>query len=271
MKTHGWAGVESRWKNAAITQNYRDLVGEVFSEWIPREGRLLEIGASRGLILNMFPFLSDRLVQSDLSYERIKVNQEDHPGAQQLQLDAHYLPFGDETLSGVVAISTLDVLDDLPRATIEAYRVLKPGGRFIHVGLSEVHWERFIPDYDTAECYVIPRATIVPSPEMPGYIVPLVDTLELVPKRLLHEAGISPAALMRDTGCEEETARLMIGQILAHADDFPSTTLNMEDMYLADSRLSLIQAGFRTEINEYRSWSGPDHRPSHIVVATKPE
>ncbi|SFR00369.1 class I SAM-dependent methyltransferase [Desulfoscipio geothermicus] len=78
-----------------------------------------------------------------LARARAKAEAEGLP-VQFIRGNAGRLPFGDNSFNYVVSVSALEFLPDLGAALLEAYRVLKPGGRLV-VGLigRDSAWGRF--------------------------------------------------------------------------------------------------------------------------------
>jgi ubiquinone/menaquinone biosynthesis C-methylase UbiE len=105
-------------------------------------GNLLEIGFGTGLNLPHYPAHIRRITSVDpnvgmhhLAQRRIKqagIVVDHRP------LSGERLPFVDATFDCVVSTFTLCSIDDVNRALVEVYRVLKPGGRFLFLehGLS---------------------------------------------------------------------------------------------------------------------------------------
>jgi ubiquinone/menaquinone biosynthesis C-methylase UbiE len=127
-----------------------------------RHGRILEMAAGTGVVTRS---LVSTLPES-VSIEATDLNQAmvDHASSQLpssrvawRQADAQALPFPDGEFDAVVCQFGVMFFPDKPRAFAEAYRVLKPGGRF----LFNV-WDR-IEENEFADLVVKSAATLFPD------------------------------------------------------------------------------------------------------------
>jgi len=106
------------------------------------KGAVLEIGFGTGLNIPHYSEQVHKIVAVDpnfgmsrLAQKRIK---EAEIEVEQKALGGERLPFEDHTFDCVVSTFTLCSIDDVNQALSEAYRVLKPSGRFLFLehGLS---------------------------------------------------------------------------------------------------------------------------------------
>ena len=97
---------------------------------------VLEIAAGTGRVTRhirerMLP--AAKLIASDISEDMLAVAKKklSHPGIDWQHIDAQQLPFSDNSIDLVVCCFGYMFVPDKPKAFAEAYRVLKPGGRFL--------------------------------------------------------------------------------------------------------------------------------------------
>ncbi len=118
-----------------VAKHRRELLSTV-------DGEVLEIGFGTGLNLAYYPEHVHRItvVDPNPGMQRQAQRRIDRVGieVEQRLLSSEELPFGDQVFDCVVSTFTLCSIEDVRRALGEAYRVLKPGGRFLFLehGLS---------------------------------------------------------------------------------------------------------------------------------------
>ncbi len=98
-------------------------------------GLCLDFGCGTG---HAIPLLRDAgwaVVGTDVSADQLEVATKHASGARLVRADGHDLPFGDTEFDAVISLFTHTDFDDLDRALAEAARVLKPGGRFVYLGV----------------------------------------------------------------------------------------------------------------------------------------
>lgn len=100
----------------------------------PKQGEeALDVGAGTG---NYTLWLAEKGVHAtgiDPSREMLALAKEKASAGnvEWVQGDAHALPFADETFHLVIAVTSLEFMEDPRRVLEEALRVLKPGGRIV--------------------------------------------------------------------------------------------------------------------------------------------
>ena len=140
-----------------------------------QRGRILETAAGTGMVtralVSSLPE-SVSIVATDLNQPML-----DHASSQLpsmrvtwRQADAQHLPFFDGEFDAVVCQFGVMFFPDKPRAFSEAYRVLKPGGRF----LFNV-WDR-IEENEFADIVVKSVATLFPDNPLCFWPAPHMDT-----------------------------------------------------------------------------------------------
>jgi SAM-dependent methyltransferase len=100
-------------------------------------GRCLDLGCGTGVAFPVIARLGWSIVGVDTSTDQLAVAgpHADAVGAQLVTADATKLPFEAESFDAVVSLLTHTDFDDLAAAFREAARVLRPGGRFVYVGI----------------------------------------------------------------------------------------------------------------------------------------
>jgi SAM-dependent methyltransferase len=118
----------SRWTRSA---------GDLLVELVGRgPGRCLDLGCGGGLFVPLLAEHEWRVTGVDLSADQLQIARQ-RVGAvteELVQADAQALPFEDASFDAVVAMLVHTDIDRYDLAVSEAARVLKPGGRFVHVG-----------------------------------------------------------------------------------------------------------------------------------------
>jgi SAM-dependent methyltransferase len=103
----------------------------------PGPGLCLDLGCGTGVAFPVIARLEWSIVGVDVSTDQLAVASPhaEAAGAQLLPADASQLPFEAESFDAVVSLLTHTDFDDLGAAFREAARVLRPGGRFVYVGV----------------------------------------------------------------------------------------------------------------------------------------
>jgi SAM-dependent methyltransferase len=126
----GYITTEARAVTEACREVLLDLLGE-------GSGRCLDIGCGTGIYLPPVAAVGWQVVGIDLSSDQLAIaHSRAGDIAESLILgDATDLPFSDSSFDAAVSVLTHTDFDDYGAALREAARVLKPGGRFVHVGV----------------------------------------------------------------------------------------------------------------------------------------
>jgi SAM-dependent methyltransferase len=100
-------------------------------------GKCLDLGCGTGVAFQVMARLGWSIVGVDTSTDQLAVaGPHAHAvGARLLVADASRLPFEAESFDAVVSLLTHTDFDDVGAAFREAARVLRPGGRFVYVGI----------------------------------------------------------------------------------------------------------------------------------------
>ncbi|MGE5608532.1 MAG: class I SAM-dependent methyltransferase [Bacillota bacterium] len=116
--------------NPFLQRIYREWYRFIVASLPPVAGPVLELGSGAGFLNQYIPGLltSDLLPVPDLS----------------LMLDAHHLPFADQSLRAIVLVNVLHHFADLNRFLTEASRCLKSCGRIIMVEPWVTWWSLLI-------------------------------------------------------------------------------------------------------------------------------
>jgi ubiquinone/menaquinone biosynthesis C-methylase UbiE len=92
---------------------------------------VLEIGAAEGWMSEFIIKKAKYVVCSDIAISYLKRARDKGIGAEFIRIDAHHLPFADETFDCVVLTEVLEHVYSPYRALEEVHRVLKPNGTMI--------------------------------------------------------------------------------------------------------------------------------------------
>jgi SAM-dependent methyltransferase len=100
-------------------------------------GLCLDLGCGTGVAFSVLARLEWSIVGVDASTDQLAVARPhaDAAGAHLVAADASRLPFEAESFDAVVSLLMHTDFDDLGAAFREAARVLRPGGRFVYVGV----------------------------------------------------------------------------------------------------------------------------------------
>ena len=142
---------------------YDALVGGEVSEWtrVAGEllvsllgrgpGRCLDLGCGTGVFVALLVDCGWTVVGVDLSDDQLRVARErvGRLAETLVRADAAALPFEDGSFDAVAAVLVHTDIDRYDLALREVARVLRPGGRFVHVG--------------THPCFVSPAASSSPD------------------------------------------------------------------------------------------------------------
>ena len=123
-----WVSESSEWTR--LTESLlRELLGR-------GSGRCLDLGCGNGRFVPLLAEWGWSVVGVDVSVDQLRVAREKvgELAEQLVQADAATLPFEDGSFDTAVALLVHTDVDRYDLALREAARVLRPGGRFVHVG-----------------------------------------------------------------------------------------------------------------------------------------
>jgi SAM-dependent methyltransferase len=99
-------------------------------------GHCLDLGCGTGLHFNTLLELGWHVTGVDVSSDQLRLAAgRTNERVQVMRADAAALPFGDKSFDAVASVFVHTDFDDYAAALGESARVLRPGGRFVHVGL----------------------------------------------------------------------------------------------------------------------------------------
>jgi SAM-dependent methyltransferase len=116
-------------ETSAFTDRTREAVARLLGSG---RGSCLDLGCGTGFFADDLRALGWTPIGVDLSAQQLRRARTRLPT---LQGDAERLPFADGCVDAVVSILTHTDVDDYPAVCREAARVLRRGGRFVHVGV----------------------------------------------------------------------------------------------------------------------------------------
>jgi SAM-dependent methyltransferase len=108
----------------------------------PGEGRCLDIGCGTGFNFEAVTSTGHRVVGVDVSGDQLRLARR-RPGVL-VQSDAVALPFADATFDAVTATYLHTDVDDIAPVFREAYRVLRPDGRLVYIGVHPCFGGHFV-------------------------------------------------------------------------------------------------------------------------------
>ncbi|MDX1485464.1 MAG: class I SAM-dependent methyltransferase [Alphaproteobacteria bacterium] len=122
--------------------------------------------------------------------------------------DAEALPVADGGTDAYVIAFGLRNVTDPQRALEEAYRVLRPGGRFLCLEFSRPRWPLLRPAYERYSDLILPRLGSLVAGDADAYRY-LIDSIRRFPDQQ------SLAAMVRAAGFEKVAVRDLSGGIAA--------------------------------------------------------
>jgi ubiquinone/menaquinone biosynthesis C-methylase UbiE len=116
-------------------------------------GRLLDIGCGGGAHAVVFAEHGWSVTGVDISTAQLELAR--GRGVEVVHADAATLPFEDESFDAAVSMFTHTDVDDFGAVVAEIGRVLRPGGRFVYLGIHPcfVGPHAFVHDRDVPELY----------------------------------------------------------------------------------------------------------------------
>jgi ubiquinone/menaquinone biosynthesis C-methylase UbiE len=98
---------------------------------LPPGARVADLGCGSGVFCDLLRKAGYASVGLDISPKLIELGRQKYPGVEFHVGDVEQLPFPAESLDGVLLSGVVHHLPDPSRCAAEAFRVLKPGGRFV--------------------------------------------------------------------------------------------------------------------------------------------
>jgi len=143
-----WYDAFARGDGAVWTRTAGELLARLLGNG---PGRCLDLGCGTGVFVPLLAELGWTVVGVDLSADQLGVARERVADVAEalVEADAAALPFEDGSLDAVAAVLVHTDIDGYDLALREVARVLRPGGRFVHVG--------------THPCFVSPAARSSPD------------------------------------------------------------------------------------------------------------
>jgi SAM-dependent methyltransferase len=128
-----WYDAFVRGEGAAWTQVAEGLIVELLGRG---PGRCLDLGCGSGAFVPVLANQDWTVVGVDLSADQLEVARSSVGELAEalIQADARELPFEAESFDAVVAVLVHTDIDGYHLGVREVARVLRPGGRFVHVG-----------------------------------------------------------------------------------------------------------------------------------------
>jgi SAM-dependent methyltransferase len=129
------------WGKDAVAIAYHHNLGEVTSGCIPELIRVaslkagdkaLDIACGAGYVAAAAHDRGAEAVGVDFSAAQVRLAEQTYPGIRFIEGDAEALPFADGEFDAVLNAFGLPHIPNPDKATAEAYRVLKPAGRFAY-------------------------------------------------------------------------------------------------------------------------------------------
>ncbi len=154
----------------------RQVVQDVFREYIPNEGKILELGSGVGELLGLIPTeYASRLISTEQSLESLKVLKSQHPESTVFSGDILSLPVASGSVDTIASFSVFDTILDLDTALKETSRVLNKDGEFIHFLDIQSHRDTLI---DRLPPGLVPFPNV--SEVIPGEKQSAIDGFQLV-------------------------------------------------------------------------------------------
>lgn len=112
----------------------KEVVKDVFEKYVPSDGIVVELGSGVGELSTLLPQeYGDNLIGVEKTERFTRVQKKNDSESKTVVADIYALPIKDESVDAVVSFSVFDTLSNLEKAIAEAKRVLKSGGRFVHL------------------------------------------------------------------------------------------------------------------------------------------
>jgi SAM-dependent methyltransferase len=167
------------WSDNSVAQAYHQHVGQVTIGCIPdlldaagfKPGdRVLDVACGAGYVAAAARDRGADAVGVDFSAPQVRLAEQTYPGIRFVEGDAEALALADGEFSAVLNAFGLPHIPDADKATAEAYRVLKPGGRFAYASWCEASkCIGFSMVYDAIRAHGTLDVALPPGPNFFGY------------------------------------------------------------------------------------------------------
>lgn len=98
---------------------------------LPPGARIADLGCGSGVFTDLMRQRGYNCVGVDLSAKLIGIGRAKYPKVEFIEGDVEHLPFPSASLDGILLSGIVHHLPDPSRCAAEAFRVLRPGGRFV--------------------------------------------------------------------------------------------------------------------------------------------
>ena len=201
--------------NALMSGGIHRLWKAAMIDWLmPRKGQhLLDVAGGTGDIAFRFLDAVDgdgKVTVLDINHAMLSVGQDRAidqgrlAGLEWVNGDAQSLPLPDKSVDAYTIAFGIRNVTDIPRALEEAYRVLKPGGRFLCLEFSKVEAPVLKEFYDFYSFKILPEIGGVVAKDKPSYEY-LVESIRQFPDadrfaEMLVEASFGQVKYRRLSG-----------------------------------------------------------------------
>jgi SAM-dependent methyltransferase len=167
------------WGNDAVAISYHRHLGDVTSGCIPEllraanvqvGDRVLDVACGAGYVAAAAHDRGAEAVGVDFSAAQVRLAEQTYPNIRFVEGDAEALPFADGEFDVVLNAFGLPHIPNADKATAEAYRVLKPTGRFAYASWCEAaKCIGFSMVYDAIRAHGSLDVGLPPGPNFFGY------------------------------------------------------------------------------------------------------
>jgi SAM-dependent methyltransferase len=141
-----WEFEHAGWSNDALAVSYHRHLGEVTARCVPDLIRavnlkagdeVLDVACGAGYVAAAARNIGADPIGVDFSAAQVRLARQTHPLIRFIEGDAEVLPFADRQFDVVLNAFGMPHVPHPPRAAAEAFRVLKPDGRFAYASWCE--------------------------------------------------------------------------------------------------------------------------------------
>ncbi len=202
--------------NDAMSMGVHRLWKDAMMAWLSlsknRQVKVLDVAGGTGDIAKRIAEKSHKnshITVLDINHEMLKVGRERFKGELADKIDfvqgnAEHLPYADNSFDIYTIALGIRNVPDIPQALREAYRVLKPGGRFMCLEFSKVDIPIFEKIYEAYSFHAIPKMGKLIAGDEESYQY-LVESIRQFPnpdvfEDMISDAGFSRVTYRRQTG-----------------------------------------------------------------------